>query len=168
MSRPEAREEARRWLAQAENDLAFTEHSMRGGFHAQACFHAQQVAEKAVKAVHSLRGARVVISHSVAGLLEVLDAAGLPVKELRASRRAAPPPRHPHAPVDLPVGVVVDAVVALAIRALAGATERARYRPSDDGSARLSLPRFEPLQRVAEAARGAALAQVRCAPCREP
>ena len=39
MSRPEPRKEARRWLAQAENDLAFTEHSIRGGFHAQACFH---------------------------------------------------------------------------------------------------------------------------------
>jgi len=61
VSRPEPREEARRWLAQAENDLAFTEHSIRGGFHAQACFSAQQVAEKAVKAVHYLRGARAVI-----------------------------------------------------------------------------------------------------------
>jgi HEPN domain-containing protein len=83
LSRPEAREEARRWLAQAENDLAFTEHSMRGGFHAQACFHSQQVAEKAVKAVLYLRGARIVIGHSVDGLLEALEAAGLPVKELR-------------------------------------------------------------------------------------
>lgn len=83
MSRPEAREEARRWLAQAENDLAFTEHSMRGGFHAQACFHAQQVAEKAVKAVHYLRGARAVLGHSVDGLLEALESAGLPAKELR-------------------------------------------------------------------------------------
>ncbi len=83
MSRPEAREEARRWLAQAQNDLAFTEHAMRGGFHAQACFHAQQVAEKAVKAVHYLRGARVVIGHSVDGLLEALETAGLSVNELR-------------------------------------------------------------------------------------
>ena len=83
MSRPNARDEARRWLAQAENDLAFTEHSMRGGFHAQACFSAQQVAEKAVKAVHYLRGARVVIGHSVNGLFEALEAAGLPVKGLR-------------------------------------------------------------------------------------
>ncbi len=83
MSRPDPREEARRWLAQAENDLAFTEHSIRGGFHAQACFHSQQVAEKAVKAVHYLRGARVVIGHSVDGLLGALEAAGLPVTELR-------------------------------------------------------------------------------------
>jgi HEPN domain-containing protein len=83
MSRPQELEEARRWLAQAENDLAFTEHAMRGGFHAQACFHCQQVAEKAVKAVHYLRGARVVIGHSVDGLLEGLETAGLAVKELR-------------------------------------------------------------------------------------
>jgi HEPN domain-containing protein len=83
VTRQDAREEARRWLAQAENDLAFTEHATRGGFHAQACFHAQQVAEKAVKAVHYLRGARVVMGHSVDGLLEALERAGLPVKELR-------------------------------------------------------------------------------------
>jgi HEPN domain-containing protein len=83
VSRPDPREEARRWLAQAENDLSFTEHSIRGGFHAQACFHSQQVAEKAVKAVHYLRGARVVIGHSVDGLLEALETAGLSVKELR-------------------------------------------------------------------------------------
>jgi HEPN domain-containing protein len=83
MTRPDSREEAKRWLAQAENDLAFTEHAIRGGFHAQACFHAQQVAEKAVKAVHYLRGARVVIGHSVDGLLGALEAAGLPVKDLR-------------------------------------------------------------------------------------
>lgn len=83
MSRPDAREEARRWLAQAENDLAFTEHSLRGGFHAQACFYAQQSAEKAAKAVHYLRGARAVIGHSVDGLLAALEAEGLAVKELR-------------------------------------------------------------------------------------
>jgi HEPN domain-containing protein len=83
VSRSDPREEASRWLAQAENDLAFTEHSLHGGFHSQACFAAQQVAEKAVKAVHYLRGARVVIGHSVDGLLEVLETAGLAVAELR-------------------------------------------------------------------------------------
>ena len=36
-----------------------------------------------MKAVHYLRGARVVIGHSVDGLLEALETAGLSVKGLR-------------------------------------------------------------------------------------
>jgi HEPN domain-containing protein len=83
VSRPDPREEARRWLAQAENDLAFAEHGARLGFHAQTCFLCQQVAEKAVKAVHYLRGARAVFGHAVDGLLEALETAGLPVASLR-------------------------------------------------------------------------------------
>jgi len=66
------RTEAQRWLAQAENDLEFAEHGLRLGYNAQTCFLAQQVGEKAVKAVHYLRGARVVLGHSVDGLLERL------------------------------------------------------------------------------------------------
>ncbi len=72
MSRTEARAEAERWLAQAENDLAFAEHGLELGFFAQTCFLAQQVAEKAAKAVHYARGARIVMGHSVDGLLESL------------------------------------------------------------------------------------------------
>lgn len=37
------------WLAQADNDLAWARHSADGGFHAQACFAAQQAAEKAIR-----------------------------------------------------------------------------------------------------------------------
>jgi HEPN domain-containing protein len=74
VTRPDARTEAERWLAQAENDLLFAEHGLRLGFFAQACFMAQQVAEKAAKAVHYARGARVVMGHSVDGLLEALEA----------------------------------------------------------------------------------------------
>ena len=83
MSRPDARAEAGRWLQQAANDLAFAEHGLRLGFHAQACFLAQQAAEKAVKGVHYLRGSRVVIGHSVDGLLAGLEAAGFAVAGLR-------------------------------------------------------------------------------------
>ena len=83
MSRPAPRVEALRWLEQAENDLDFAEHGARLGFHAQACFLAQQGAEKGVKAVHYLRGSRAVLGHSVDGLLEPLEAAGLHVSELR-------------------------------------------------------------------------------------
>jgi HEPN domain-containing protein len=65
--------EAERWLAAAAEDLAWARHAAAGGFHAPACFHAQQGAEKAVKAVHYSRGARVVIGHNVRSLIQSLE-----------------------------------------------------------------------------------------------
>jgi len=65
--------EARRWFASAREDLEWARHAASAGFHAPACFHAQQAAEKAVKAVHYARGARAVIGHSVRALIESLD-----------------------------------------------------------------------------------------------
>jgi HEPN domain-containing protein len=64
--------EARRWLDQAENDLAFAEHALRGKFFHQVCFTAQQCAEKALKAIHYADGARSVIGHSAVALLAAL------------------------------------------------------------------------------------------------
>ncbi len=61
--------DGRRWLDQAENDLAFVRHAIQGSFFHQACFAAQQCAEKAVKAVLFAGGARGVIGHSVVALL---------------------------------------------------------------------------------------------------
>jgi HEPN domain-containing protein/predicted nucleotidyltransferase len=60
------------WIALAADDLAFAEHGVELGFFAQTCFLAQQVAEKAARAVHYARGARIVMGHSVDGLLESL------------------------------------------------------------------------------------------------
>jgi HEPN domain-containing protein len=71
MHDPEA--EARRWLTAAGEELAWARYAADGGFHAPACFHAQQGAEKAVKAVHHHRGARVVIGHNVRALIEKLE-----------------------------------------------------------------------------------------------
>jgi HEPN domain-containing protein len=71
MHAPES--EARRWLQAAREDLAWARHAAGGGFHAPACFHAQQAAEKAVKAAHYARGARAVIGHSVRALIEALE-----------------------------------------------------------------------------------------------
>ena len=65
--------DARRWLRQAENDLAFARLALREGFCAQACFVAQQVAEKALKALAYLRGDRFVVGHSVLELLSGLE-----------------------------------------------------------------------------------------------
>jgi HEPN domain-containing protein len=68
----DAEAEAARWLTAAREDLAYARHAVTGGFHAPACFHAQQAAEKAVKALHYFRGARAVIGHSVRALIEAL------------------------------------------------------------------------------------------------
>ena len=65
--------ESRRWLAAAREDLAFARHAVDGGFFAPACFHAQQAAEKAVKAVHYGRGSRAVIGHNVRALIARLE-----------------------------------------------------------------------------------------------
>jgi HEPN domain-containing protein len=72
----ESREEARRWIAAAREDFALARYAAAGGFHAAACFHAQQAAEKAVKAVHFYRGARAVMGHSVRKLIEALAPGG--------------------------------------------------------------------------------------------
>src|SRR5438874_10909306 len=64
--KPDARAEGQRWLAQAENDLAFAALASREGYFAQACFNSQQAAEKALKAFLYSRGAEQVFGHYVA------------------------------------------------------------------------------------------------------
>jgi HEPN domain-containing protein len=70
-----------RWLRSAKEDLAYARVASAAGHHAPACFHSQQAAEKAIKAVHYGRGARVVIGHNVRALIEALDP---PVQNLTA------------------------------------------------------------------------------------
>lgn len=66
------------WLAQARRDLEASRACAREGLAEQACFLAQQAAEKALKAIYEARG-EVAWGHSVQGLL-----ANLP-KEAQAS-----------------------------------------------------------------------------------
>jgi HEPN domain-containing protein len=68
--RPDAREEGRRWLAQAEHDLAFAELAARERYFNHACFQSQQAAEKALKAFLYGHGAEHVFGHSVGELVE--------------------------------------------------------------------------------------------------
>jgi HEPN domain-containing protein len=57
--------EGLRWLEQAAEDLRWAEHLAReGGWHI-ACFLAQQVAEKALKAFLYAQGEEIVLGHSV-------------------------------------------------------------------------------------------------------
>ena len=64
------------WLRQAENELSWARDSIKGGYWAQTCFAAQQVAEKALKAMALERGASEVRSHSVAKIAQALQIDG--------------------------------------------------------------------------------------------
>ena len=64
---------ARRWLSTARKDLDYARLAADAGFHAHACFNAHQAAEKAVKAIHYAKGARMVLGHSIRQLIENLD-----------------------------------------------------------------------------------------------
>lgn len=58
-------EEGRRWLRQAKEDLRWTRHLAEQGAYHLACFLAQQVAEKALKAFLYAQGEEIVLGHSV-------------------------------------------------------------------------------------------------------
>lgn len=85
---PDARSEGHRWLAQAENDLAFAELASREGFFAQACFNSQQAGEKALKAFLYAHGAEQVFGHSVAEL--AAECAKLDTEFVTLRSQAAP------------------------------------------------------------------------------
>jgi HEPN domain-containing protein len=57
--------EAERWFRQAEFDLRVGRYAVTGEFYFAACFHAQQAAEKALKACRYAQGEQVVMGHSV-------------------------------------------------------------------------------------------------------
>lgn len=68
--RRNALEEGSRWLEQAKEDLKWTKDlAERGGYHI-ACFLAQQVAEKALKAFLYSQGLEIVLGHSVGRLCQ--------------------------------------------------------------------------------------------------
>jgi len=71
------------WVRQAENDLAMAEFARDGGFHAQACYHCSQAAEKALKGLLIALGEEPPRSHALERLVDALTAAGLPVDRLR-------------------------------------------------------------------------------------
>jgi HEPN domain-containing protein len=58
-------EEGRRWLRQAAEDLRWARHLAEQGAYHLACFLAQQVAEKALKAFLYAQGEEIVLGHSV-------------------------------------------------------------------------------------------------------
>jgi HEPN domain-containing protein len=64
------RETARRWLRQAEHDLRIARGHQERGDYSDACFMAEQAAQKALKGFLMAQGQRSVPIHSVAQLAE--------------------------------------------------------------------------------------------------
>lgn len=70
---------AEEWLRRAKGDLALAEQSKPPeAFWEDLCFHAQQAAEKATKAVLTLRGIDFPKSHDIAELLALLSHTDVP------------------------------------------------------------------------------------------
>jgi HEPN domain-containing protein len=97
------------WLRQAHSDLAMAAYASDGGFHAQACYHCSQAAEKALKALLLALGQEPERTHSIERLLGALEQQGietaplrpLPLKPLQRMTTASRYPDGDEAPVDL-------------------------------------------------------------------
>ncbi len=63
---------AQSWLGQARRELGSCPDLLLGGYFEQVCFHSQQAAEKALKALVYLQGARRVLGHSCINLIKQL------------------------------------------------------------------------------------------------
>ena len=97
------------WLRQAHSDLAMAAYASQGGFHAQACYHCSQAAEKALKALLLALDQEPERTHSIERLLSALELLGietaplrqLPLKPLQRMITASRYPDGDEAPVDL-------------------------------------------------------------------
>ena len=65
------------WLRQAHSDLAMAAYASAGGFHAQACDHCCQAAEKALKALLLALDQEPERTNSIERLLGALELLGL-------------------------------------------------------------------------------------------
>ena len=98
MSQESARHRASLWLRQAQDDLRAARLLQEGGQAAQACFLAQQVGEKAIKALLAADD-RDLRSHSLKALLQELDQAHAQrwQREARVLDKLYAPTRYPDA-----------------------------------------------------------------------
>jgi HEPN domain-containing protein len=89
------------WLKEAEDDFGTAEYLLQGRRYSKACFHAQQAAEKAVKAFLIHRCGKYEELHSVAALIEsARSSAQVPADLVTVGNRLDRhyiPPRHPNA-----------------------------------------------------------------------
>lgn len=92
-------EEGRRWLGEARVDLAAARVLSGAAIHHLACFHAQQAAEKALKAFLYAQGEAIVLGHSVHRLRvasERYDASLAALADLRPLDGYYLAPRYPN------------------------------------------------------------------------
>ncbi len=76
------------WLARARGDLALSRVPLpEGGFYEDLCFHAQQAAEKALKAVYVSRGWTFRYIHDLEELITGLQQGGIGSRR-RSNRRS--------------------------------------------------------------------------------
>jgi len=94
-------EDASEWIRRARSDLALARAKSEGVYLEDLCFHAQQAAEKAIKALLIRHGVRFPYVHDLAVLLKLLEKArgDLPSHIRRAARltRFAVQTRYPGA-----------------------------------------------------------------------
>jgi len=95
------REDALRWLEQAEHNLEVAKHNLKGGFYSDACYMAEQTAQVALKAFIIANKRRHVWEHSVQELARLCsqydkDFAGL-VETGKILDRYYIPTRYPDA-----------------------------------------------------------------------
>lgn len=83
MKRPERlpHDDPREWLNRARSDLVQARNQSPGIYLEDLCFHAQQAAEKAIKAVMIARGIDFPYTHDLARLLQLLDSDGQAIPE---------------------------------------------------------------------------------------
>ena len=118
------------WFRQANSDLAVARLTATEGFHAQACYHAGQAAEKALKGLLVGCGVAPPFSHSLDRLLEALAEQGLeitaiqalPLKALTRMNSETRYPQDEEAPVDRFDAHDSDQALAMATRVVAFAT----------------------------------------------
>jgi len=115
-----------RWLAFAREDLRMAELALAEGIFSQACFHAQQCAEKAIKGYLEQQKHSPPRTHRMADLLPLLPAGlmGELENSLRLLDRFYIPTRYPDAfpgmlPEGLPGRQDAEETLAVARRALA-------------------------------------------------
>jgi HEPN domain-containing protein len=80
--------DAREWISRARSDLALARAKPQGVCFEDLCFHAQQAAEKAIKALLIRHSIRFPYIHDLAALMPLLEKAtgGLPGSVRRAVR----------------------------------------------------------------------------------
>jgi HEPN domain-containing protein len=81
-------DDPREWLNRARSDLVLARAEEEGIYLEDLCFHAQQAAEKAVKALLIMYGIEFPYVHDIAQLLTLLERAGQEIPEpVRQSER---------------------------------------------------------------------------------